>query len=190
LGPHLRNLCFQQWNLYACTGCNGDLVEGRLCLLLYCIVTLPEAMFRLQIFQWNYTAMRSMEKQSYVLGTFTPVQDATETWSKGGCVSFCNTKSFTGPAMLTTPLLKERVHTLWPEQRSYHSIQLASCCMWPELLDCLPRSLSCRFPQVQPRNQLLFDYHTRAACVLLFWNTSYASCCMWPELLDCLPRRA
>ncbi|KAJ6140932.1 hypothetical protein N7497_011825 [Penicillium chrysogenum] len=39
-------------------------------------------------------------------GTFTPVQDATETWSKGGYVSFCNTKSFTGPAMLTTPLLK------------------------------------------------------------------------------------
>jgi hypothetical protein len=67
---------FDQVSVASCTGVKVPLLEAKIpkvwALLLLgshcCIVTLPEAMFRLQIFQWNYTAMRSMEKQSYVLG--------------------------------------------------------------------------------------------------------------------------
>lgn len=39
-------------------------------------------------------------------GTFTAVQSAMKTWSNGGCLSFENEKNVTGPAVLTTPLLK------------------------------------------------------------------------------------
>lgn len=38
-------------------------------------------------------------------GTFASVQDAMKTWSKGGCLSFHDSKNITGTAALTTPLL-------------------------------------------------------------------------------------
>ncbi|GFF80120.1 killer toxin subunits alpha/beta [Aspergillus lentulus] len=38
--------------------------------------------------------------------SFTLVQSAMKTWSNGGCLSFENEKNITGPAVLTTPLLK------------------------------------------------------------------------------------
>ncbi|CAG8109170.1 unnamed protein product, partial [Penicillium nalgiovense] len=48
-------------------------------------------------------------------GTFTPVQDAMKTWSKGGCVSFDSTKNITGPAVLTTPPLKISANSTRPK---------------------------------------------------------------------------
>jgi hypothetical protein len=47
--------------------------------------------------------------------TFTPIQDAIKTWSKGGCVSFDNTKNITGLAVLTTPLLRILANSTRPK---------------------------------------------------------------------------